>query len=75
MVFWKVSVPTFQLSAVSAVTVTFGITGMNVQYTRKFCRDGYLPAVQVGESRWYVPKMRFADYVMGWVDIEADPNE
>ena len=40
------------------------ITGMTVQYTRKLCRDGYLPAVQVGESRWYVPKKRFVDFVM-----------
>ena len=51
------------------------ITGMNAQYTRKLCRDGYLLAVQVGESRWYVPKKRFTDYVMGRVDIEADPGE
>ena len=44
------------------------ITGMTAHYTRKLCRDGNLPAVQVGESRWYVPKKKFVDMVMGRED-------
>ena len=39
------------------------ITGMSVQYARTMCRTGMLPAVQVGKSRWYVPKQRFIDYL------------
>lgn len=41
------------------------ITGMTVQYVRTLCRKGKLPAVQIGESRWYVPKVRFVEFVMG----------
>ena len=41
------------------------LTGISVQYVRTMCREGRLPAVQIGESRWYVPKVRFAEFVMG----------
>lgn len=41
------------------------ITGMTVEYTRRLCRKGKLPAVQIGESRWYIPKPRFIAYVNG----------
>ena len=41
------------------------ITGMSVQYARTMCRTGMLPAVQVGKSRWYVPKQRFIAYLNG----------
>lgn len=41
------------------------ITGMSVQYARTMCRTGMLPAVQVGKSRWYVPKQRFIEFVNG----------
>ncbi|MBQ9004071.1 MAG: helix-turn-helix domain-containing protein [Eggerthellaceae bacterium] len=41
------------------------ITGMTAHYIRKMCRNGDLPAVQVGKARWYVPKCRFIEYVMG----------
>ena len=41
------------------------ITGMSVQYARTMCRTGMLPAVQVGKSRWYVPKQRFVAFVNG----------
>ena len=52
------------------------ITGMNVQANKAIVgANAFLPAVQVGESRWYVPKQRFTAYVMGRVDIEADPGE
>lgn len=51
------------------------ITGMTVQYTRKLCRDGNLPAIQIGESRWYVPKKRFVDMVMGREDTGIGDSE
>ena len=51
------------------------LTGMTPEYTRKMCRDGYLPAVQLGESRWYIPKKSFIDLVMGRVDLESDAEE
>lgn len=41
------------------------ITGMTVEYIRRLCRKGKLPAVQIGESRWYIPKTRFIAYVNG----------
>lgn len=41
------------------------ITGMSVQYARTMCRTGMLPAVQVGKSRWYVPKQRLIAYLNG----------
>ena len=41
------------------------ITGMTAHYVRTLCRKGKLPAVQIGESRWYIPKVRFAEFVMG----------
>lgn len=41
------------------------ITGMSVQYARTMCRTGMLPAVQVGKSRWYVPKQRFVAFLNG----------
>ena len=44
------------------------ITGMSVQYARTMCRTGMLPAVQVGKSRWYVPKQRFVAYLNGEAD-------
>lgn len=44
------------------------ITGMTAHYIRKMCRNGDLPAVQVGKARWYVPKCRFIEYVMGGAD-------
>ena len=44
------------------------ITGMSVQYARTMCRTGMLPAVQVGKSRWYVPKQRFIAFLIGDCD-------
>ena len=44
------------------------ITGMSVQYARTMCRTGMLPAVQVGKSRWYVPKQRFVAFLNGEAD-------
>ncbi len=41
------------------------ITGMTAHYVRTLCRRGKLPAVQIGESRWYIPKVRFVEFVMG----------
>ena len=41
------------------------ITGISVQYIRKMCREGDLPAVQIGRSRWFVPKISFIQFVMG----------
>lgn len=41
------------------------ITGMSIQYARTMCRTGMLPAVQVGKSRWYVPKQRLIAYLNG----------
>lgn len=41
------------------------LTGFNVQYVRKVCREGELPAVQIGARQWFVPKPRFVEYVMG----------
>lgn len=40
------------------------ITGLTVQYVRTLCRKGKLPAVQIGEARWYVPKRKFIGFVM-----------
>ena len=51
------------------------LTGMTPEYTKKMCGDGYLPAVQLGESRWYVPKKSFIDLVMGRVNLESDAEE
>ena len=41
------------------------ITGMTAHYVRTLCRRGKLPAVQIGEARWYVPKPRFIAFVNG----------
>ena len=41
------------------------LTGISVQYVRTMCREGRLPAVLIGESRWYVPKTRFIAFVNG----------
>ena len=41
------------------------ITGLTAQYVRTLCRKGKLPAVQIGDTRWYVPKARFIAFVMG----------
>lgn len=41
------------------------ITGMTAHYVRTLCRRGKLPAVQIGEARWYVPKTRFIAFVNG----------
>ena len=41
------------------------LTGFNVQYVRKLCREHRLPAVQIGSREWFVPKPKFVDYVMG----------
>ena len=41
------------------------LTGISVQYVRTMCREGRLPAVLIGESRWYVPKTRFISLVNG----------
>ena len=41
------------------------LTGISVQYIRKMCREGDLPAVQIGHSRWFVPKVSFIEFVMG----------
>ena len=45
------------------------ITGFTVQYVRKLCRQGKLPAVQIGMREWFVPKLRFIAYVMGGGDV------
>ena len=34
---------------------------MSVQHVRTLCREGGLPAVQVGGSRWYIPKKHFIE--------------
>lgn len=44
------------------------ITGFTVQYVRRLCRTGRLPAVQIGTRDWFVPKPRFVAYVMGGGD-------
>ena len=41
------------------------ITGITVQYVRTLCREGKLPAVLIGEARWFVPKTRFIAFVNG----------
>lgn len=41
------------------------LTGFNVQYVRKLCREHKLPAVQIGSREWFVPKPRFVEYVNG----------
>ena len=41
------------------------LTGISVQYVRTMCREGRLPAVLIGESRWYIPKTRFIAFVNG----------
>lgn len=41
------------------------ITGISVQYVRALCREGKLPAVLIGEARWFVPKTRFIEFVNG----------
>ena len=41
------------------------ITGITVQYVRTLCREGKLPAVMVGEARWFIPKTRFIAFVNG----------
>ena len=41
------------------------LTGFNVQYVRKLCREHRLPAVQIGSREWFVPKPRFVEYVNG----------
>lgn len=48
------------------------ISGMSPQHIRVLCREGGLPAVQVGGSRWYVPKKKFIDMIMGG---ECEPYE
>lgn len=40
------------------------LTGISVQYVRTMCREGRLPAVQIGETRWFVPKTRFIEFIM-----------
>lgn len=44
------------------------LTGFTVQYVRKLCREHRLPAVQIGERQWFVPKRRFIAYVNGGED-------
>ena len=44
------------------------LTGFTVQYVRRLCRTGKLPAVQIGKRDWFVPKVRFIAYVMGGND-------
>lgn len=39
------------------------ITGISVCYSRKLCREQVLPAVQVGNGRWFVPKPKFIEYL------------
>jgi len=41
------------------------ITGISVQYVRALCREGKLPAVLIGEARWFIPKSRFIAFVNG----------
>ncbi len=36
---------------------------MSQQHIRVLCREGGLPAIQVGGSRWYVPKKKFIEMV------------
>lgn len=36
----------------------------HVKTIQRYCRDGKLPAVMVG-GRWFVPKIRLIDYVIG----------
>lgn len=44
------------------------LTGFTVQYVRRLCREQRLPAVQIGSRDWFVPKVRFVEYVMGGGD-------
>lgn len=44
------------------------LTGFTVQYVRRLCRERRLPAVQIGSRDWFVPKVRFVEYVMGGGD-------
>ena len=41
------------------------LTGMTVQYVRRLAREGRIPAVRIGQRRWYVPKPRFIEWIMG----------
>lgn len=40
------------------------ITGITAQYVRTLCREGKLPAVLIGEARWFIPKSRFIEFIM-----------
>ena len=39
------------------------ITGMTPQYLRQMARQGKLPAVHIGDRRWYLPKVQFIDWL------------
>ena len=39
------------------------ITGMTPQYLRRLAREGRIPAVRIGERRWYLPKVRFIEWL------------
>ena len=41
------------------------LTGISAQHVRTMCREGKLPAVLIGEARWFVPKTRFIEFVNG----------
>ena len=39
------------------------ITGMTPQYLRRLAREGRIPAVRIGERKWYLPKTRFVEWL------------
>lgn len=41
------------------------LTGFTVQYVRRLCRTGKLPAVRVGTRDWFIPKVKFISFVIG----------
>lgn len=47
------------------------LTGFIVHYVRRLCRERRLPAVQIGSRDWFVPKVRFVEYVMGGGDTRG----
>ena len=39
------------------------ITGLSPQYLRQLARQGRIPAVRIGERRWYIPKIHFIEWL------------